>query len=245
MDKHGEILKEIAILFKEGIDLQIEGEPKKLNLAELSMKYESWYTKASNVIQQIVPERLEDFKSAYKLEKRKQVNYETYTISDYLMGLAVTWAGEPTFNTTQAYQTRLLRQISILKSAMSIAPSVLRDIRTILCTELLDNDVEAAKELAKANHLRSAGVVCGVVLETHLKSVNERLGITQKKKDPSISELNDSLKNANHYDIPTWRFIQRLADIRNLCGHSKEREPTSDEVKDLIAGTEKIIKEIS
>jgi hypothetical protein len=33
-----------------------------------------------------------------------------------------------------------------------------------------------------------------------------------------------------------------LGDIRNLCGHDKHREPTADEVEELIEGTERILK---
>ncbi|HEY6729754.1 MAG TPA: hypothetical protein VI039_01885 [Solirubrobacterales bacterium] len=45
-------------------------------------------------------------------------------------------------------------------------------------------------------------------------------------------------------DVPRWREIQRLGDIRNLCGHAAEREPTAEEVEELIAGTEKVVTSI-
>jgi hypothetical protein len=44
--------------------------------------------------------------------------------------------------------------------------------------------------------------------------------------------------------VPQWRFIQHLGDIRNLCDHAKEREPTKEEIEDLVAGTEKVLKTI-
>jgi len=40
------------------------------------------------------------------------------------------------------------------------------------------------------------------------------------------------------------RLIQRYNDIRTLCCHSKEREPTNDEVSELINGVDKSIKAI-
>ncbi len=46
------------------------------------------------------------------------------------------------------------------------------------------------------------------------------------------------------YDIVNWRFIQHLGDIRNLCDYNKDREPTKEEVEELINGTEKVIKTI-
>lgn len=64
------------------------------------------------------------------------------------------------------------------------------------------------------------------------------------KKNPTIGELNDPLKNSNVYDTPTWRLIQRLGDIRNMCDRKKDRDPTPDEVSDLIDGADKITKTI-
>lgn len=238
------IVKEIIALYKNGIDsLQVQ-KGKEKDLVKLSLNYESWYTKASAVISQVIPERLSDFKAAYKRERRKEIVPENYTISDYLIGLVIERAGSPTFNTDQVYQIKLLTQISILKSALEAAPSALRDIRGVLRAELFDNDISAAKELVKSGYLRSAGIICGVVLEAHLKSVAERRGITLKKTKTTINYLNNTLKNNNVYDVPTWRLVSRLGDIRNLCGHSKDRDPTLDEVQDLISGTEKILKEI-
>jgi len=242
MSKIDDILKELEKLLHEGLKLQTK--EKVEDITKLSIAYESWYIKTLSAISVLAPERIDDFKSAYKVDRRKEITFENYTISDYLINLIVTWRGEPTFNTTNAYQVKLLRQISILKAAIDIAPSKLRDIKLVLQAELFDNDLDAAKELFKKGHLRSAGVICGVVLETHLSSICKIHKISFRKKNLSIAEYNDALKNANVYDTPMWRYIQRLGDIRNLCAHSKEREPTKDEVQDLIIGTDKVLKEV-
>lgn len=44
--------------------------------------------------------------------------------------------------------------------------------------------------------------------------------------------------------MPTWRKIQHLGDIRNLCDHNKDREPKNEEVEELIAGVETVIKTV-
>ena len=62
------------------------------------------------------------------------------------------------------------------------------------------------------------------------------------KKLPVISVLNEALKEASIIDVPQWRFVQHLADIRNLCDHGKTKEPTVEQVNDLVAGVRKIIK---
>lgn len=86
-------------------------------------------------------------------------------------------------------------------------------------------------------------VLAGVVLEEHLQRICLSHQIRVTKKNPTIADLNDLLKTTV-IDVPTWRFIQRLGDIRNYCGHRKERDPTKDEVQELIDGVEKIIKTV-
>lgn len=49
------------------------------------------------------------------------------------------------------------------------------------------------------------------------------------------------LKDEGTIDTQMWRFIQRLGDLRNLCGHDKERDPSREEVDDLISGTRRTI----
>ena len=63
-----------------------------------------------------------------------------------------------------------------------------------------------------------------------------------RKKTQTISDLNDALQAADMIDIPQWRFIQHLADIRNLCDHDKKTEPTADQVRNLLEGVMKVSK---
>jgi hypothetical protein len=241
MSQIKEIREKIKTLVDEGVKLLNEPDD---NIGSLAPEYESWYTRAYAVVSQIIPERLDDFRTAYRMEKRKEINFETYTISDYLMTLVVKRNGVSTIDTKQAYTAKFLRQVSILKAAYDISSSALLDIKAVIRLELIDKDVDAALELAKAGHLRSAGVVCGVALEAHFKAVASRHEITLKKSMPTISDWNDAFKD-KVYDLPMWRLVQRLADIRNFCAHSKEREPTFDEVQDLIIGTKKVTKEVT
>lgn len=64
------------------------------------------------------------------------------------------------------------------------------------------------------------------------------------KKDPSINDYNELFKKEDIYDTINWRFIQHLGDIRNLCDHKKQRDPSNDEIEELINGTDKVIKTI-
>lgn len=244
MSKKDQIVDEINKLLAEANPL-LTDKALLTDHSRLNIAYESWYTKTYGVVSQLVPERLEDLKSAYKAERRKALTAETYRIFDFLQGTQVHDSyRQELFSSKMVYQARLLNQIAILKSAADSVQSLLRDIRSELRAELFDNDVQAANELLKQGHLRSAGVICGVVLEGHFQTVAERREITLSKKAPTIADYNDAFKDAHVYDIPMWRFVQRLADIRNLCAHKKERDPTHDEVTDLAAGTDRVIKEV-
>lgn len=214
---------------------------KEINLPSFKEEYERWYSEAQQVIKQILPDRFDDFIKLYKNEKRKETDYLTYTISDYLIGLRVTRGYEVKADGKAAFP-KFEQQMNILKSVQSRFESSLYDIKHILQADLFDDELDTADELLKNGFIRAAGAVAGVVLEKHLNEVCKSHKIHIKKKSPCISDYNDILKNENVTDVPTWRFIQHLGDIRNLCDHSKEREPTNEEVKDLINGVKKITK---
>jgi hypothetical protein len=59
-----------------------------------------------------------------------------------------------------------------------------------------------------------------------------------------LGKLNEMLKQSNAIDIPTWRFIQHLTDLRNLCDHKLSSDPTKIQIEELIAGVRKITKTV-
>jgi len=242
-DSREAIRKELDTLLKQGLSfLEKQGKDQTVIIFE----YQSWYTKALAVVRQLIPDRLEEFEALYKIEKRKDIDYTTYTISDYLLGLRVIrpYLEEEVIDPETAFISKFLQQLAILKSAYARLDSLLSDITGVLRADLFDNSIDAARSLLKAKHLRAAGRVAGVVLENHLSTTCDNHQIRIRKKNPTIADYNDSLKNEGILDIPTWRWIQRLGDIRNLCCHAKERDPTIEEVQELIDGVEKATKTI-
>jgi len=208
--------------------------------------YQSWYSEAKVLVKQILPDRLADFVSHYERPKsRKSLTYETYRIEDYLQGLSVTrpapFDNEKIVGPDAAIQ-QFRQQLAILKSLKSRFESSLFDIRQLVRADLFDSDLEAADELASNKFGRAAGAMAGVVLERHLAQVCENHTIKVAKKAPTIADFNNALKEAAVIDIPQWRFIQHLADIRNLCDHSKTGEPSKEQIDDLLAGVRKVIK---
>jgi hypothetical protein len=82
------------------------------------------------------------------------------------------------------------------------------------------------------------------VLEKHLGQVCEQHGLKSRRFHPSIADFYQLLKEGEIIDTPKWRFIQHLGASRNLCDHGKDREPTREDVLELVEGTEKVIKTV-
>lgn len=210
----------------------------------LQVAYQSWYTLALPLVKLVLPDRYAEFVEQYKLEKRKDIDFVTYTISDYLIGLRVTRGiyKEDIVNPLSAFTSKFQHQIFILRSCSDRLDSALSEIRATMQAELFDDELEAAIELSKKGHLRAAGALAGVTLERHLGAVVANHGIKISKAHPTIADLNDALKQASVLQVPDWRFVQRLGDLRNLAAHAKDREPTSDDINELVDGVRKIVK---
>lgn len=208
--------------------------------------YQRWYSEAMLVIKQLLPDRIDEFKRLYHDEKRsKDITYLTYSISDYLIGLKVSRGYGSEVNRAAAFLTKFDQQLEILNSCLKVFDSKIANIVGILQSELYESELETAKDALKKKHIRVAGALAGITLEGHLKTVCTNHKIKLTKANPTISDFNEALKSKELIDLPTWRLIQRLGDIRNMSVHSKEREPKPDEIEDLIRGCEKLIAELN
>jgi hypothetical protein len=215
---------------------------KREELPDPRAAYQKWYSEALACVTQLIPDRVEDFISYYKPSKqRKQLNWQNYTMSDYLIGASLRSNDSWTVPTSSALSA-IYNQYQILEGVLSRFESTLFDIRALVHADLLDDELGAAEELNKHGFARGAGAVAGVVLEAHLAAISETHSI-KVAKAATISTLNDALKKESVLDVPTWRFIQHLGDIRNKCDH-KGDDPTKEGVKERIEGVRKVTKTV-
>jgi len=222
------VKKELENLLEQAqqlIEVLRENEGHKFRLG-----YQTWYTRALPIVKQLIPERMAEFSSLYDkgISSYVRGNYYDYEERDAL----------------HEAQRLFIHQYLIFESSSTRLDDILTNIQGLVQAEILDSELDAATELSKAGHIRSSGTIAGIVLERHLAKVCLSKNLTIRK-NPTISELNNVLRDASVYDIPIWRGIQHLTDIRNLCAHSKERDPTKEEVDELISGVEHITKTIS
>lgn len=212
-------------------------------IPDFDTSYEVWYSKAFLAVKNFVPERLNDFVLLYKNDKRKQVDHLTYTISDAIIGVE-TSRGYEKLTSRKTAIPKMQQQVSILQGTAKLVDSVFYALQFSIRADLFDSELDAAKELLKAGFYRAVGAMCGVILEKHLFQVCVEHDVLPKKKGLTINDYNEALKNSDIIDLPTWRFVQMLGDLRNLCCHDKSDDPTQEQANDMLDGTTKIIKTV-
>lgn len=215
----------------------------------IEIHYQGWYSECYELIRQLLPARLDEFKELYLGSKlRSGIDPTNFGIQHWLLGMRVgpgtliPKQGPDRYQETELMIGKIQHQIGILDSIRRRFRSTLFDIKQMVQADVFDSELEAVDNLARNGFTRAAGSLAGVVLEKHLGQVATNHSVPVKKRSPTIGDFNDALKDNGTLDVPTWRQIQRLGDIRNLCSHSKEREPTEEEVRELITGVEKFTK---
>ncbi len=242
MSKRDQIKKEFQEVNVEGVELFQAFRSGKGKAFQFD--YQAWYTKAKKAMEIMAPDRHAEFCSYYEIDaRRKALNWSTWVIQDYFKGVVPVGYGFENFDAKAQVLEGFMNQITILKAAATRIDSVLANVEVELYAELQDSEVAIAGQLLKVSP-RAAGALVGVVIEGHLQKVADSHKIKVPKKNPTIADLNDPLKAAGVIDISGWRKISFLADIRNLCSHKKDVEPTKEQVQDLISGAEWLIKNV-
>ena len=215
---------------------------KKVEEGYFRERYQSWYTESCILIKQLIPDRLGEFETLYKGDgKQKVINKNNYNIQDFCNGINFSPLH---FDRHGAIVGRVYTQFKILESSGKRFESTLFDIKQLVQADVFDSEVESSRELIKCGFLRAAGAVSGVILEKHLAQVLDNHRIKIRKNNSTISDFNEILKKKEVIDIPVWRQIQRIADIRNLCDHNKKREPTVEEVEEMVNSVDGFIKKL-
>lgn len=244
MSTKKELKEALASLIDEGKELTSAFSKGEEQFPVVLASYQRWYTKALPLVRLLAADRADEFESYYRTDpKRKKLDILTYSIQDYLAGLrpVADFRGHLPYDATAAATSRAQSQYFLLSSLGSRIEGAFADVEAKLAAEFEDRELAIAKALMSVS-LRAAGAVAGVALESHLSRVCSKRQITTRKKSPGISDYNDLLKRNDVIDTPTWRRIQYLGDIRNVCSHKKERDPTREEVEALIKGVNEVTK---
>jgi hypothetical protein len=150
MGKYDDIKKEIESLLEQGHNLYHEVYESyiiKKQCKFLLDNYESWYTKSLYLVRQLASEREKDFIACYKSNKRRELNPNTYVISDMIQGVGVA-----SWYMKVAYLIR--NQVSVLRSCYDKFDSKVFDLETLLRADVFDSEIESARHLLKNGFLR-------------------------------------------------------------------------------------------
>jgi Domain of unknown function (DUF4145) len=106
----------------------------------------------------------------------------------------------------------------------------LSSMKTLVQAEVFDSELEQAEELLSNGYSTAASVIAGVVLETALRELCDKEGISHGKLD----KMNADLVKASVYNKLVQKQITALADIRNSAAHGKPNEFTEQDVTNMI-----------
>ena len=209
----------------------------------LDERYQSWYSESLALIEELFPSRLPEFQSLYSTGGIRDViaslSYGVPAELDELFehqleGIA----------TKQRKIKSFYTQLNILKSVSARFESRLSNLRQLLHADLLDTELGAAKELALKGYLRPAGTLAGVVLESHLAEFCRKRKIKSRKRRPTIGDWIKLLQTTDSIDAVMLQRLKGLNEIRILCSHKKSRDPTADDIEDLISGVERVTRQL-
>src|SRR5450759_2935348 len=141
----GETLKLSLYAEVETLDERVQAKVDGMNLPDFRSGYEGWYSKSLQVVKQLLPDRLEDFRRQYKDDKRKAIDHLTYGLSDYIGGVTITRYGSQDID-GRAALPNFVQQLNILESCRQRLDSALFDITEVLQADLFDDELDAARE---------------------------------------------------------------------------------------------------
>jgi hypothetical protein len=113
------------------------------------------------------------------------------------------------------------------------------NVRALVTAEVLDDFLEHATELLRANHKDPACVVAGIALESSLKELCTSQSIVHGK----LETMNVELCKAGVYNMAMQKQVTAWAARRNDAAHGKWGAYTAADVDDLIKGVTRFIAE--
>lgn len=111
------------------------------------------------------------------------------------------------------------------------------NIVTLTKAEVLSDAIEQAKELLDKGYKDPAAVLGRISLETSLKDLCGRHGITISKLD----QMNADLGKAGVYNMAKQKQITAWADLGNKAAHGEWSYYNQDDIAEFISGVERFI----
>ena len=240
MDERDYLRFELGVLLAYGRELSTYVRSEDLDPRDVNERYQVWYTQTLRLVERVLPERRREFEGYYRGDQENRDQVATISaILGSLGGARVTGekrealAGLFDPGLEQGTFLHLLgMQLAILASAV---PTLLPEERRP------ERELQAARRLLSKGHRRAAGVVAGLVLQSHLTNVALRHDLALSESDSSsLRRLNRSLRKAGVYGSARARRIKRLAALSDSCVRRKRRL-SRKRVSELLSGVEETL----
>lgn len=202
----------------------IGDESKMLSAIKL---YEEWFSQAEVLVKQYYPERLQKFRSLS--EKCRD-----------LITLSKTPFPHSTKDMRVLSNSYFDKQIAILNSVVPRSEISEMKFRKQVKENLALEEVERAQRLFEDDLIMPAGVLAGVALERHLKTLMDEREEIESNFDVDIGEAADQLYDNGIISNTKKKELIHYAGVRNDCAHSDEEideiqvEKMIDSVNDFI-----------
>lgn len=146
------------------------------------------------------------------------------------------WAEKP--SSFEDSPTRLSRLRAVFLAAKEdFEGGYLTSVRNLVQAEVFSTELEQARELLVTGYRLPAAVVCGVVLETNLRTLCGEHGLPSGKLD----KMNADLAKAGKYNSLVQKRITALAAIRNSAAHGNKEDFDDKAVQSMIDDVEALV----
>jgi HEPN domain-containing protein len=144
------------------------------------------------------------------------------------------------FDNIREYESDILEALELFKAAKDdFVGGYLFSTRALIQAEVFSDTLEQASELLRSGYKDPACVVAGVALETTLKELCSRNGISITKLD----KMNADLCKSGVYNMGVQKQITAWAEHRNKAAHGEWSEYKDADVEDMINGVNRLIAE--
>ena len=136
--------------------------------------------------------------------------------------------------------TRLKRLSAVFFAAREdFEGGYLHSVRNLVQAEIAGAEMDQAKTLLSSGYMTAAAIVAGVVLETALRSLCEKRGLSTS----GMERMNADLAKAGEYNALVQKRVTALAAVRNSAAHGKTSEYTNEDVKSMTSEVERFVAE--
>jgi hypothetical protein len=206
--------------------------------------YQGWYSRALPLVKHLAPDRLADFRACYEVDpKRKWLDHDTWAIHDHFTGNAPTTHMHCEFDRSKETRRCLVNQLAIFKSLESRIGWRLLDMEDELRVELYGEELKVARSLIRQD-ARAAGALAHTVHLGYLKRLSRKHGARTHRKEPRSADFAEALREAGVLDAQVKAQVTWLGQIGERCIREDEAVPTPIQVRDLVDGTDWLIKHV-